>query len=170
MATHVEGLDNILKNLNKELSKLKGNVQKGLTLAMTVIKGKSMSKTPVDVGNLRASHYLVTGDGKVDTSANFNSSTSSGAKVAAEHQGHISESKSNAARKQTPFAEIGCTAFYAVYVHENVEMKWKGLPRHKPHKGFYWDPQGEATAKFLEKAISEGQGQILTTVKRFAKL
>lgn len=47
--------------------------------------------------------------------------------------------------------EVGYTAAYAIFVHENVEMKGKGLPRKAPHKGFYWDPQGTATAKFLEK-------------------
>lgn len=44
---------------------------------------------------------------------------------------------------------VGYTASYAVFVHENVEMKGKGLPR-KSGKGYYWDPQGVAQAKFLE--------------------
>lgn len=44
---------------------------------------------------------------------------------------------------------VGFTANYATYVHENEEMKWKGLPRHNG-KGFYWDPQGQAQSKFLE--------------------
>lgn len=52
---------------------------------------------------------------------------------------------------------VGYTASYAVYVHENVEMKWKGLPRKgktvagKKRKGRYWDPQGRGQAKFLEE-------------------
>lgn len=46
---------------------------------------------------------------------------------------------------------VGYTASYAVYVHENVEMKGKGLPRKKPSKGRYWDPQGRGQAKFLEE-------------------
>lgn len=68
---------------------------------------------------------------------------------------------------------VGYTAAYALSVHENVEMKWKGLPRGagfsrkdgvvrfsskilktgsvgNTGKGFYWDPQGKAQAKFLE--------------------
>jgi hypothetical protein len=164
---HVEGLDTVLKNLNKEISKLKGNVQKGLTLAMTFIKGQSMDKTPVDVGNLRASHYLVTGDGHVsDEAKGFKtkypkksgkkitaSQVASAAKVASEHQSHVSEAKANATSKRAPFAEIGCTAFYAVYVHEDLEA------RHIT-----------GGAKFLERSIHENQGKILDTVKRFAKL
>lgn len=45
---------------------------------------------------------------------------------------------------------VGYTAAYALYVHECIEMKLKGQPRRAPSKGFYWDPQGRAQAKFLE--------------------
>lgn len=62
---------------------------------------------------------------------------------------------------------IGYTAFYAMFVHELVEMKLKGLPRgpirfkddvdmienlekqYAP-RGNYWDPAGRGQAKFLE--------------------
>lgn len=45
---------------------------------------------------------------------------------------------------------VGYTASYALAVHEKVEMKLAGQPRQKPRKGYYWDPQGRAQAKFLE--------------------
>lgn len=62
---------------------------------------------------------------------------------------------------------VGYTAFYAMYVHENVEMKWKGKPRAPvrfkddvdmvnnlekiyANRGNYWDPAGRGQAKFLE--------------------
>lgn len=64
---------------------------------------------------------------------------------------------------------VGYTAAYAMYVHENIEMKWKGIPRDprlretksgkhqdnpRPRKvnphGLFWDPQGQGQAKFLE--------------------
>jgi hypothetical protein len=48
--------------------------------------------------------------------------------------------------------EVGYTAHYAVYVHENLEMKWRGKPR-ASGIGVYWGPRGES--KFLEKAFSE---------------
>ena len=54
-----------------------------------------------------------------------------------------------------PSIIVGYTAAYAVHVHENIEMKWKGLPRRKPHKGNYWDPQGRGQAKFLEQPARE---------------
>lgn len=50
---------------------------------------------------------------------------------------------------------VGFTAAYALWVHENMEMKLKGLPRRKPAKGYYWDPQGIAGPKFLEGPARE---------------
>lgn len=45
---------------------------------------------------------------------------------------------------------IGYMALYAMWVHENVEMKLRGQPRPAPHKGNYWDPAGRGQSKFLE--------------------
>ena len=43
--------------------------------------------------------------------------------------------------KEKPIVEVGFSADYAVFVHENYAMKWKGRPR-KSGKGVYWGPQG----------------------------
>ncbi len=148
----VKGLDTILGNLNKEISKIEGNVQKGLTLGAQIIKADSMTQTPVDTGNLRGSHYVVSGDGKVDAgSVKFDTKDKGGQKVAAEHAGHLAESKSNAVSKRKPFVEIGLTAYYAEAVHENLEAH---------------HPTGKA--KFLEDAIRKGSKNFVTTIKRFA--
>ena len=61
---------------------------------------------------------------------------------------------------------VGYTAAYALYVHERIEMKWKGMPRHAPSKGFYWDPQGRAQAKFLEAPARMYQDQIGDIVRK----
>jgi hypothetical protein len=52
--------------------------------------------------------------------------------------------------------KVGYTALYGVYVHEYVQMKLKGKPRKQqrgklPPRGKYWDPQPQASAKFLER-------------------
>jgi len=47
-------------------------------------------------------------------------------------------------------ANVGYTAAYALYVHENREMKLKGQPR-SSGRGNYWDPQGRGQSKFLEE-------------------
>lgn len=48
--------------------------------------------------------------------------------------------------------EVGYTASYALYVHEQVAMKLKGQPR-PSGRGKFWDPQGRAYAKFLEEPM-----------------
>lgn len=76
---------------------------------------------------------------------------------------------------------VGYTAAYALWVHENVEMKWRGLPRDRSirkdaagiarygykaqnKRGLFWGPQGQA--KFLEQPARMFQpelAQIVTT-------
>lgn len=77
---------------------------------------------------------------------------------------------------------VGYTANYAIHVHENIEMKGKGLPRRKTlssgknvkGRGFYWDPQGKAQAKFLEQPARELKREfsriITTACKNGARL
>jgi hypothetical protein len=55
---------------------------------------------------------------------------------------------------------VGYTANYALYVHENTEMKLKGQKRQPPGKGKYWDPQGRAQSKFLATPARELQDEI----------
>lgn len=48
--------------------------------------------------------------------------------------------------------DVGYTASYALYVHEQVGMVLKGQPR-PSGRGAFWDPQGQAYAKFLEEPM-----------------
>lgn len=66
----------------------------------------------------------------------------------------------------SPEVVVGYTAAYALYVHENMEMKLAGLPRKPPHKGSYWDPQGQAGPKFLEAPARELATEITGIVKK----
>ncbi len=152
MMEEVSGLDTIIANLNREISKIEGKVQKGLTLAGLFVKGRSMEKTPVDVGNLRGSHYVVSGDGAIDAGGPFKPDRKGGTRVADEHLPHVQDASSRIRSKNKPFIEIGLSAYYAEAVHEDLEA------RH---------PTGGT--KFLERAFRENQKQMLEIVKRFAK-
>lgn len=57
--------------------------------------------------------------------------------------------------------EIGFTAAYAVFVHENMEMVLRDQPR-PSGLGVYWGPNGQP--KFLESAITEGRAQLLRDI------
>ena len=71
-----------------------------------------------------------------------------------------------------PSVIVGYNANYAVFVHENTKMKWKGQPRKGKHpsgqkkKGKYWDPQGRGQSKFLEKPARELQSELGDTVAK----
>lgn len=61
---------------------------------------------------------------------------------------------------------VGYTAVYALWVHENIEMKWRGQPRKAPHKGHYWDPQGQGQAKFLEQPARTEARKMAAIIKK----
>lgn len=75
---------------------------------------------------------------------------------------------------------VGFNASYALPVHENIEMKWRGLPRKGKHadgtrkKGDYWDPPGRGQSKFLEQPARTMRKElstiIATTVRNGASL
>lgn len=62
--------------------------------------------------------------------------------------------------------EIGFSALYAIFVHENMEAKLYGQER-PSGKGDYWGPHGQP--KFLESAVRELQDEIVKTVADEAK-
>lgn len=63
--------------------------------------------------------------------------------------------------------EVGFSAHYAFYVHENTQMRLKGTPR-PSGLGVYWGPKGQA--KFLESAVSDLQKEIVDTIAAYAKV
>jgi hypothetical protein len=60
-------------------------------------------------------------------------------------------------------AEVGFSAEYAIYVHENLEQKLKGEPR-PSGLGTYWNPGGP---KFLERAVTENLDEISDLVEGY---
>jgi hypothetical protein len=63
--------------------------------------------------------------------------------------------------------EVGFQAAYAVFVHENLEQKLKGLPR-PSGLGEYWGPAG-AGPKYLQNAVTENEPGILGIIKHHAR-
>lgn len=62
--------------------------------------------------------------------------------------------------------EVGFSAAHALWIHEDVEMKWKGKPR-RDGIGEYWGPSGQA--KFLENVLTEQEDEILRIVADYAE-
>lgn len=60
-------------------------------------------------------------------------------------------------------AEVGHTAEYALFVHENMEQVLKGEPR-PSGLGTYWNPGGP---KFLERAVNENAEEVRDIVEAY---
>lgn len=54
----IEGLENVLKNLNREVEKIKEKRMAGMMAAGFMILGRSQRRVPVHIGKLRASGYV----------------------------------------------------------------------------------------------------------------
>lgn len=112
------GKGKALRNLSREIRNIERRTLQGMYAAGLLVKGHSQNMTPVDKGNLKASHYVVTGK------------TRSGLVV-----------------------EIGCTADYSIYVHEDLDAH-----------------HNVGEAKFLENAIKNNKKRIVDTIRRLAKI
>lgn len=52
----LRGMSTVLRNITKEVAKVEGAERLALSQAALLVKRESMNRTPVDTGNLRASH------------------------------------------------------------------------------------------------------------------
>lgn len=127
----VEGLDTVLRNLNRQIEGIEGRTTAGLLAGGLIIQGESQKNVPVEYGNLRASAYT----------------------------------------RKTPenplTVEVGYTASYAVFIHENMEQKLAGDPR-PSGLGVYWGPNGGP--KFLERAVDDKSDDVVKAVHAYAKV
>lgn len=60
----MEGTAKALGKLNSHVRKIDGLTRAGMAAAAAIIKAESMKKTPVEFGNLKASHYIVEAETK----------------------------------------------------------------------------------------------------------
>lgn len=174
ITTHIEGFDKVMANLNKELEGIKNRSVEGLIMAAAFVRRdteKTPPITPVDLGNLRASWFVVSAKGKAQdplgVSGNFRQGRGKQARskdfIAKMKQGHvqaINESagivRSNEAGKQGKFVVAGYSANYALWVHEMIgAVKWS-----RPNSGPKW----------FESAVYRNRDTIVKIVRDKAKV
>jgi hypothetical protein len=150
----LKGLSNVLRNLNKEIENIQLHTREGLTEAALVVKYDSVKGTPIDLGNLRNSAFiLVTGDEPDNKMPSFGGSDAG--KMASDHSLAIGEGKAIVNQNKWRLKGIvGYTAFYALFVHE--------MPAH------YNFNQG--SNKFLQKALLKNKERILRILIKWAKI
>lgn len=127
----------IMQNLNKELSKIKASSARGLVLAAIHLRNATEASpplTPVDLGNLRASWFIVAkNQGVVKGQApSFVPGTKKKPRPAGfismlreEHAQLLSESQGEVAASQVPTVICGYSANYTAPVHEKLGARFK---------------------------------------------
>lgn len=121
-------------------------VLKNLNAAIDDIEGKSMA-------GLMAGGLIIQGDSQK--------------RVPVEYGNLRGSAYTRKAQDGSQAVEVGYTASYAVFVHENMEQKLAGQER-PSGLGVYWGPKGEP--KFLEKAVREKADAVVRAVRAYAKV
>lgn len=166
----IEGLEKVIANINREIANIENRTSKGLLRACIEIKRETESSsplTPVDTGNMRASCFIVVSglDGglKEGQSPIFSDVGADGtihkgaAEVAAQKHAEVtSQALAEAMSKRYPYAIMGYSAYYAGYVHENMEAR-------------NWTRPGSGP-KWFELAILRSQGKILQLIRKEASI
>lgn len=122
--------------LRKSTPQVADAARRGLRAGGLKLQRQSQLSVPVDTGNLKGSAFT----------------------------------RDETTSQLRPRIRVGFTARYALYVHEAPMslqgQKRKGkTPAGKSRKGKYWDPQGRATNKFLERPFRQMRKEIIDTVR-----
>ncbi len=172
-----QGLDKVLRNLNKQTKVIQGKTRKGMTIVALKIRRDAVRLTPIQTGNLRGSAYTIVGGGvaaksEVNSTSDFVTSDKSGRQVAAEHQSVIDSKKRT---QREPYAIIGFTAHYALMVHERLKAAGRRIRAGRIKVGLgnkvitIQDAQ-IGQAKFLEEALIKNNRFIIKTLKATVKI
>ena len=152
----IKGMDIVLSNLNREILAIKARSTVGLIEAAIVIR-RDMDKTPplipIDLGNLRASWFTVTGHGFGAGSRGGQQSGSfvgpQAGELSAARSTAISEGRAIASAFKGPMVVMGFSANYAMWVHENM-----GATFQRPGAG----------PKFFEASLKRNKKKILQII------
>jgi hypothetical protein len=174
MATDKE-IQNVMANLNRELTNIKVRSARGLILSAALVRRETETTpplTPVDWGNLRASWFITASRiknvgtpqimneaNKVVKEGNFRGPNK--AKMAADHSSTVAEAQATVdgiARNRIA-AMMGYTANYALYVHEGPRGDL-GARFQRPGAGVKW----------LEAAIKRNSKRIVDIVRDNAQI
>ena len=170
------GINKIMKNLNREIKKIKGRTQAGVTAAAMHLRRESVKLVPIVTGNLRNSVFVTWPKGQSRSSRKLKGKPSEVAELESDIQATIGASKSAVNRSADPVAEVGYGAVYAMSVHENPRSGKTGGK--SPTGKAYKPPKGSARQvysevgryKFLEAPMNTEAKKIFTIIKERAKI
>jgi len=160
-ASYLKGLTETEATLNREIEGIKARSMKGLIMSAAFIRNeteKTPPLTPVDLGNLRASWFVVTASRVAAGSATHQFKGPKAAELSSSHSSTIAESQGLVASQSTAskkFLMMGYGANYSGYVHEMIGADFK---------------KTGAGPKWLETHIKKNAGKIVQIVKDNAQI
>jgi hypothetical protein len=164
--TRIEGFEEVMNNLNKEIIAIEQRTVKGLVKSLAYIRNdteKTPYITPLDYGNLSSSWFIVTASSVQPTdrfSTGFKNNPERKISVSTFtgwHSSTIAEAQTIVKEKsqgKTKFVMGGYSANYALWVHENMEAKNWSRPLSGP--------------KWLEASFKRSTPKILEIIKENA--
>ena len=158
---YLKGLEEVNRNLNKELEAITARSMKGLIMAAAFIRNeteKTPPLTPVDLGNLRASWFVVTASQVAAGSGSHQFKGPKAGELSSSHASTVTESQGIVVSQSTAskkFLMMGYGVNYSGYVHEMIGANFK-----RPNAGPKW----------LESAIKRNTGKIVQIVKDNAQI
>ena len=145
----LSGLSEVMENLRMEAGKIKNGTMRGLILSAIEIRRdmeKTEPKIPIDTGNLRASFFTVTSNGKGQKKPSQAFKGNKSGEMASHHDMVVAEKQADAKTRTEPTLIMGFSASYGVWVHEDMEKKFK-----RPGSG----------PKFFEYAVNRNSKKVL---------
>lgn len=152
------GFNKVLKNLHREVNKIHGRTMKGLIRAAIMVRRdmeKTSPKIPVDIGNLRASFFIITSEGGVQQGENPAFEGDNASELAANHQTVLTAALAEAQSYGYPVVIMGFSAEYAVWVHERVDADFQ---------------REGAGAKYFETHLASNMDEMLKMIHKEARI
>ncbi len=161
----IRGMEKVTANMSVAKSRIKDAMLKGLLQAQAEIFRQMDSippKIPVETENLRRSYYVTTSKGKVfrGKAPAFDDKNADAEKLSSDHEGILVEKLAHSVEKGKtvgPWIDFGFSAYYAMWVHENVG------------RDIIWTRKGSG-AKFFESALKANRDRILKIIANNARI
>lgn len=174
----ITGIDKVLQNLAREVDKIDGATEAGVIKAAMFIRRQSQKLTPVRLGNLRNSAYVI-GTGLNDppeaAGGGFKGEDAGNLEVGHKEEKLKVKGQAQTLARKGPVGAVGYSAPYTLSVHETPTAGAAGstaaadearagtkVPLERIHsKRGQW--------KFLEQPLNENEGRVLDIIKREAR-
>lgn len=161
MAGQIQGFDVVMRNLNKQLEGITTRSEKGLVMGAAFVRNDTEHTsplTPVDLGNLRASWFVVTSKSVPVGRGGAQFKGKRASQILSDHTSLVSEAQGYVAAQsggKRKFIMAGYSVNYAAPVHEMIGANFQ-----RPGAGPKW----------LESAFQRNTGKIVQIVKDNAQV